>query len=431
MLNPAYIPFAFLGGRSWGEIKACTDARSMDGSILIGVASAVSTVIIFGGQWLFWLSIPSTAAWAPLIAGVLTLVYVLFYRTIIRASEVVRAKWLLFLMAFWMAGVNALLVGHELVLLPFAPQVQAMTLELGDDSVNQLRSKAASSLGLEGLRSDLKLARDAESDARERLNTVPPAIEQQQAQAKTCDQQAARMRANLPDPENPGYETALQNWRVKRSQCGQLNKAARDALNQHQQQAAADLQIATAQVQTTNTRFDKAQNQIDGTVTTAQPVLSASASTGFGRHEALWAAVNKGTIPGWAAYGLMSIVLILELLGVLLKLVLPTDEAAAARAEHALSTATMARCEQAFTRAFAAQIQPAIRAQNGNIQTDAERLVRQQLAPSLMTRFTATLFERASRRTRQAQQNTQDPATPVIDELSKVMPTPDMARGTA
>lgn len=431
MLNPAYIPFAFLGGRSWGEIQACTDSKSMDSSILIGVASAVSTVIIFFGQSLFWNSIPSTAAMAPQIAGVLTLVYVFFYRLIIRASEVSRHKWLLSLAAFCLAGVNALLAGHEVVLIPFDAQVKAMTLKLGNESVNTLRRSTETALGLGSLRNDLGTARDAENSARERLNTVPDAIQQQQAQALMCDQQATRMRANLPDPESSGYGWAVQAWRDKRRECGQLKTVARNALVQHQQQAEADMQTATTEAQNVNNRLKAAQGKMETTVNTATPVLEASASTGFGRHDALWAAVKEGTVPAWAAYGLMLIALILESSGVLLKLLLPTDEATAARVEHAQNTETMARSEQDFTRAFAAQIQPAIRAQSENIQKDAERLVKHHLGPSLMTRFTAELFERASRRTRQAQQNTRDPATPVIDELSKVMPTPGMAKGTA
>ena len=41
MLNPVYMPFAFMGGRSWAEMIACDQTKAMDSSILIGIGSVV------------------------------------------------------------------------------------------------------------------------------------------------------------------------------------------------------------------------------------------------------------------------------------------------------------------------------------------------------------------------------------------------------
>lgn len=424
MVNPVYIPFAFMGGRSWGEIASCSQTKAMDSSIAIGIGGVLSATIIFCGQTLFWGSLPSTAPVAVPVALLLTLVYVLFYRLVIRASEVVGAisKVVLTGAAFCLAGVNALLAGHEVVLIPFSAQVEEMTLHLGNSQVDAMRSQSESSLGLGALRERIRQARQDEADSRERLNTVPDAILGQQRQAQACDQQALRMRATLPEPESPGRDRAVTAWREQRRECAKLNASARSALNAHRAVASDRLEAAAASQRALTQKLSQAENQTEKAVAKAVPILLTASASGFGRHQALWAAVKAGKVPAWAAYGLMLVALLLEGAGLLLKLILPKDEAAYARLIDVHVIQAVGNTELAYARAFEAQLKPAMAAQAAQTQAAAERMVRGSLGPSMNTRFAADQFARAAASTRQAQRRSGQAAAPVIDELAKVMP---------
>ncbi len=424
MLKTFYIPFAFMGGRSWDEVASCIHSKAMDSSIAIGIGGVLSAAIIMFGQTLFWKSIPSTAPVAVPVALVLTTVYTLFYRLVIRASEVAGGigKVVLTGAAFCLAGVNALLAGHELVLLPFAAQVEEMTVHLGNSQVDAMRSQTESSLGLGNLRERAQRAQQDEGDARERLNTVPAPILEQQRQAQACDQQALRMRATLPEPESPGRDRAVTAWREQRRECAKLNASARSALNAHRAEASERLESAAMRRRAVSQKLTEAERHSDEAVENAAPILTASATTGFGRHEALWAAVKADKVPAWAAFGLLLVALLLEGAGLLLKLILPKDEATYARLIDVRIIQAVGNSELAYARAYEAQIKPAMVAQAAQTQAAAERMVRGTLGPSMNTRFAADQFARAAASTRQAQRRSGQPAAPVLDELAKVMP---------
>lgn len=424
MLKTFYIPFAFMGGRSWDEVASCIHSKAMDSSIAIGIGGVLSAAIIMFGQTLFWKSIPSTAPVAVPVALVLTVVYAMFYRLVIRASEVAGGvgKVMLTGAAFCLAGVNALLAGHEVVLIPFAAQVQEMTVHLGNSQVDAMRSQSESSLGLGALRERTQQARQDEADARERLNTVPAPILEQQQQAQACDQRAQRMRAALPELESPGRDRAVTAWREQRRECAKLNASARSALNAHRAEASERLESAAMRRRAVSQKLTEAERHSDEAVENAAPILTASATTGFGRHEALWAAVKAGKVPAWAAFGLLLVALLLEGAGLLLKLILPKDEATYARLIDVRIIQAVGNSELAYARAYAAQLKPAMEAQAAQTQAAAERMVSATLGPSMDTRFAAEQFARAAASTRQAQRRSGQAATPVIDELAKVMP---------
>ncbi len=106
----------------------------------------------------------------------------------------------------------------------------------------------------------------------------------------------------------------------------------------------------------------------------------------------------------------------------LLKLLLPKDECTYARVVDARNTVNMGESELAYAKAYMQQIKPAVRDQTQQIQADAKRLTETVLAPSMNTRMAADQFVHAARATRSAQQRSGQAATPVIDELSKMLP---------
>jgi hypothetical protein len=202
------------------------------------------------------------------------------------------------------------------------------------------------------------------------------------------------------------------------------NSTGQQALAQHRAQAQQDLNVASQRKAQADSQLLQAQTQRDNAVQTASPTLQASATTGFGRHKALWAAVDAGKIPVWAAYGLMAVALLLECAGLLLKLFLPTDEAGFNRRAEAGITNAMGKAELRYIQEFSRQTGPVLRGRASHIQQDAERLVDNVLAPGMSTRMGADQFARAARATRAAQQRSGQAATTVIDELGKVMPGP-------
>lgn len=431
MIPVAFAALAFMGGRSTAEIRACEETRQLDTGIAIGVGCVVSAITIFLGQRLFWHSIPAAASAATAIALVLTLVYALFYRLLIRASEV--AHWLgkavLWALGFTLAGVNALLAGHELVMIPFADQVQEVVIFSANQKVGDLRSTTEDALGLGTLGSSAQSARQDEDSARTRLATIPTAVLELQKQAQACDTQAQRLQAALPEPDAPAYPTARAQWREQRSRCASAHNAAKQALAQHQTQAAKDLQQAQTRRQDADRQLGQARQQSQQTVDAASPTLHSSASSGFARHAALWKAVELGKVPAWAVWGLMAIALTFEGAGLLLKVFLPKDEASYARITDSRITATMGESELAYARDWHRQIKPAMQGQAAQMQADASRIVKTVLAPAMTTRFAADQFARAARSTKAAQRRTGQAATPVIEELTKVMPGMQGAAG--
>ncbi len=422
-MNPFYTAAAFLGGRSLKEAGE-HEAHELSTSIAIGVANMLSSCIILAGQYLFWLNIPTTAPAASWIASGLCVIYTSFYRLLIRASEVMGGfgKSVVFACGGTLVMVNAMLAGHELVLIPFAPQVAEMVTLNGSRNVGMLRTSVETAKGLGPLRDQAKQQSEEVNAARALMDTVPERVKSLGQEADQCERQAQAMQRQLPPEESDTYATARAQWAAAAGRCRNLRNQAAVALREH----LAETQAALRQAQQKKARADaslgKAQGELDDTIQRAAPVLQTAAASGFARHAALWDTVREGKIPLWAAIGLMAVALVLEGAGFFLKFLLPADAPSHARFADAQSLALEAAIEKAFMKAMRKQVAPAANAYAGQAHAELTTVLQKSVWPSMRTRMAASQFVKAWRSTRTAQSTSQQAATPVVEQLAAVSP---------
>ena len=419
-MNPLLTPLAWLGGRSAEEMKDC-DSAALDTSITLGVFALISAAMIMGGQTLFWGSIPSTAPNALAIAAVLTCVYTLFYRLLMRASEVMHwlAKPVVCVLGAVVMGVNALLAGHELVMLPFAPQVQEMAALTSAQNVTTLRDAVGTSLSLGQLRADAQSLQAQVTAARQELARVPDEVKTLQTQTEQCDTTARAMKARLSSADDDSYASALAALRQHRAGCNASRSQASQLLLAHRNAAGADLAALQARAATQAQSLSNASGQQATALAQAAPALHNSATTGFARHKALWAAVAAGKVPWWAAYGLMLVALALEGAAFMLKFLLPKDAATYRRAEDTQLVCMQGDANLAYARAMRAQVRPAMQAM---AKTEGQQTVKDLLgkvvANSFNTRTAANAFASAHQSVRKAQQRTGQAAFDALPHLA-------------
>ena len=107
-------PLAMLGGRSWAELRD-RPAADFDKSVTVGMLCALSVTIIFFGHLLFWSNFRTVAAWSGAVAAGVALVFLLIYRSALRAMETMGgfSKTLVLAILGGLMAVNAVLAGHE------------------------------------------------------------------------------------------------------------------------------------------------------------------------------------------------------------------------------------------------------------------------------------------------------------------------------
>ena len=421
-MNPFSEMLGWLGGRSFAEMRqhggeGCANAFTIGTFLLIGMAA------IGLGQYLFVSSLPGYAGAALSAALGLCAIYTVFYRALIRASEVMGrfGRGLCLALAGLMVGTNAMLAGHELVILAFAPQVAEMGTLATADATQLLRDKSGNALGLGQLRTDDASLTQTIAQKRAELATVPPEVTALQSDATRCDASTRNLQARLPARDADGYAQAWANLRSERTRCKALRTQADTALANHRKPLQADL-AALGQSASTNSKALASANASQAeTLSKNAGTLKAANTTGFARHKALWAAVEAGKVPTWAALGLMAIALLLEGSGMLLKLLLPPDGAANARASHTQEVVLARELEHHYIRAMRQQVKPALREFAAkHAATELGQLQSQVLAPGLHTRLAANAFATAHQRTRAVQKATGQAATEVISHLADV-----------
>lgn len=397
-------PLALMGGRSLDELRR-HDAADCNGSILVGVLCLLSVGIIGAGHYLFWSQLPHTAPWALPIAVALALVFAVVYRIALRALELLgfAGRLPVLAMLLTLMGVNALLAGHELPLLAFRPQVEAQARLDAARGVTAYATAVENSLGLPQLRARSSELDKALSAATGERAQVPDVVQQFQQQARACEAEARRLQAALPaSVEEPGFAAAQSVWREKRARCGALARQAATELAQHQ--ARLDEQIAALnQQRLRNVRsLDEATAEHEHKLKRDAPTLTDSATTGFARHGALWAAVAAGSVPAWAAYGLMAAVLVLDGFSFVVKLLMRPDRAAAARLQAAAADQVHDRLHAQLHALHAKVLRRAVRAQAERAEQDLAELARQVVGPALVQELELRSFVRAAERTQQA-----------------------------
>ena len=409
-------PLAMLGGRSAAELRAHGPA-DCDKSVLVGVLVVLSIAIIGVGHYLFWRNFPNAAPWAADIALGVAAVFAVVYRIALRALELLGpfAKAMVLALLLGLMGVNAMLAGHELVLFAFAPQVEEQAKLNAAKGVTAYASAVEGSLGLPQMRvrsTELDKAIGAAMTERAR---IPDNVQLLQQQAKVCDAEALRLLALVPkDPDEPGYAVARSAWRERRARCNSLSQQATRDLTLHQARLDEQLAGLNQSRQRTAKSLDEATTQQEEALKRDTPTLTASATTGFARHGALWAAVAAGSIPAWAAYGLMFAVLALDSFSFVIKLLLRHDRAAAARIRQAAADDLHDRVYAETHSLHRRLVRRAVRSQAAEAEEELRDLARRVVSQELLQEVEERSFAHAAAATERAQQQRSGPPRPAL-----------------
>jgi hypothetical protein len=323
---------AWLGGRQFDEMAG--ERRDYENSSAIGWLMVLSVVAIACGQYLFWGHLPDTASDAVKIAVVLALVYVTFYRQLIRMSEVVagRGKWLLFSVGLALMGVNAILAGHELVLLAFGPQVQALGLTTADHKIADHRDMSEKNQGLPQMQRNIDIVSEQLEESKRRLANPPQALLAKQEEAKTCWRRADGIKATIARLKSQSLWEQVHNAKddlaVRQSRCRLFEAEARRLREEFENPLRADIPKLETEKTTLVQRLTDQSQLHETAMQTDQARLRQSETSGAARHRLLWAAVASGEVPWLEAYGLMAIALLVEGGAFLAKFILPKDRVA-------------------------------------------------------------------------------------------------------
>lgn len=397
-------PFALLGGRNLAQLQ---DRRAAEcgKSIAVGMLFIVSMVIIVLGHSQFWLHLPTTADHAVAVAGTVAGLLGVMYLVALRCLDAMggAARVLVTTLLGSIMVVNALLAGHELVIVAFGPQVQAQGRVLATSGIDSHASALEKSLGLPGLRSQLGETDRAATAARTERARLPDAVTQLQQQADSCDAAARALQARIPsDADAPGWQAARQAWRQQQGRCNALRQQAALELAQHQGRLDKHLaELADARSRQARA-LQQAADEHRATMDNDKTTLTTSATTGFARHRALWAAVDAGTVPRWAVLGLMLLVFLGDCFCFVIKLLVPDDAATADARQEADSQRLLDEMHVAVMRRQRQLLPRAIHAQDAELQSDLERLVADAVAPGLVHGAGVQAFMKAARRQRRA-----------------------------
>lgn len=431
-------PLAWYGGRALAELRE-RDAGECDTSIAVGLLGLVSIGIIFAGHLLFWSHMPHTASAALLIAAFIAALFAALYRVLLRVMEVMHwvARSVMLSVVAVVMGVNAALAGHELVLLAFKPQVEAQAKLSAAKGQTQYATAVEESLGLPGLRGRTKQLDDAIAAANAERRRVPEDVQSLQRQAQACDATAANLRARVPtDPEDPGHASALGQWREQRGRCQALTARAERLLADHRAQQDTELSRLGSLRQSAAQSLAEASASHDAKITRDRPALSEAATTGFARHDALWAAVEARRIPAWAAYGLMFVALALDAFSFLVKLLAREDAATADRRVAVDGADLFNRLRHTTVAQQSRLVKQAVGELQPELLGTLSASTREAVLPAVSQDLEARAFEQAASAVHRAQQHSGKPATQLVRRLVRMAqsqrgPQPRAASGSA
>lgn len=421
-MNPISLLLGWLGGRTFQEMRAHGSAGYQN-AIIIGTFTLIGIPIICAGQYLFIKGLPGWADAALWVAMGMSVVYTAFYRTLMRSTEVMGyfARGVCFVMGTAMVGTNAMLAGHELVILAFAPQVAEMGALSAAAGTQALRDQTSGALGLSQLRADDARFSGAAGKLRDDLALVPEAVTALRNKTVSCDASARNLRSNIPAADAAGYSAARERWHTELMRCGNLRSQAAQALAAYRAPLEADLAAMQQRARSNGEALSSANAKQASTLAQNANTIEAANTTGFARHRALWAAVQADKVPAWAALGLMAVALLLEGAGLIIKLLLPPDSAAYTRNISAQEVSFDAELDLQYVYQLRKYVKPTMReyaAQHAD--NELRDLHNRVLAPGLHTRLAANAFAKAHQRVTAMQKATGQAAIDVAASLADV-----------
>lgn len=417
----------WLGGRSIIEMRNYSPV-DYENSSLIGVFLLISVAVIETGQNLFWSHLPSTKESAQILSLLLTIIYVLFYRYLIRAQEIMNTleKSIVFIVAVVIMAVNALLAGHEVVLIPFEPQVNLQMLEDGIDSIADQGKKLELLYGLPNLSKKKETIEGNLSAAKTEREKIPEVVSILKNDAQSCELIADGLKQrmnNLKDTEF--YFQAKTDFYNKQRQCANLKLKTEQELQKHRQFYDQRIEVLLRDSLNAETEIHTATTTYDNQLKHDTPILKESASVGFARHQALWRAVETRKIPEWEAIGLMLICLSLEGMAFFLKYLLPASDmvtlerkrVALQVAEEVQQVTDVAKLRLAIMKQNKLNVVKILHDMETDLINDLKGSIKQSVMPEMKLNLKANIFESACARVKKTQSRTEKSSSELIADL--------------
>ena len=395
--NCLWRPLAWLGGCRADKLYSYR-AGDCGKVIAVGLLFLVSMAGIDTGYTLFFGRLPGRAEQAVALAAVVTAILAIVYGVALRHLPLMSplARAVTTVLVGGIMGVNTVLSGHELVIFLFPAQVEAETKLAAAKGVQDYAATIESSLGLPDLRSragDLDKSLTAANGERGR---VPEIVGQLRKAASGCETEAARLSAQIPPEGEADYDRARSIWREKQARCRSLAAQAEREQAQHLKRMDALITELNSRRTSTIRGLEEANGSHERTLARDTPALTDNATSGFARHDALWRAVAKGTVPGWAAYGLMAIALIVEAFAFAMKQMLRADRCSRELEQEVQTDALIDAIDASYRRQQRRLVPGVMRARQATTQADLEALVNQLVVPAAQQAVQTRSFERAA-----------------------------------
>jgi hypothetical protein len=410
---------AWFGGRSFRETKGRSE-QDYDTSLAVGVFSLVSTGMIVGGQYLLWSHLPHTASNAIWIALFVTALYTLFYRNVLRCLEAMNpyAKSFTIIVVLALVATNALLAGHEWVILAFKPQVEAQAAMNRVRDVSSYRGDLEASLRLPQLREDRKSIGDGIVSLQAEREHIPEAVSSLQDEAKRCDEIVKRLRGQLNNQHDIYQRELMKNkLAAQNARCRATRNEAGRLLREHQDDIDAQIAELDKKRGEVESRLRKADSQQQTTFEQASPALDASATSGFARHDALWDAASEGLIPYWAVFGLMFGVLAIEGMFFATKLLLKPDVIVWERRHDVWQTHMDGKLRQMIGQAYFSQMRGVADGMKPVLGDDLGNYVRNVVVPGMCIEMDARAFAKAHASVERTQSDSKQAAPDLVRDL--------------
>jgi hypothetical protein len=335
----ATFPFAWLGGRSHGEVFG-TEPAPTPSAALIGATLFLASVLS-GAAWYLWLTGTPVRAWAGPVALGLIVLQAIFFRQMLRSREVATTPWQGLACLALVAGTLAPSAWLTSLLIPtqfFAPQMAAhaaavagahktLTLHAQQFSSQLLRLQAAVATHQAEV---ARLTRQAQD--------IGLAVAAAAESAARCAREVEALRPLLPDTTSTDEDRAVvQSFAKLAARCERQQTNASIPAARLQARHPVQLQEAEKKLLAAQAELKTAQQAAPGPAfVAAQKTLQAADQTCMAWPSCgLQLAAAGGQLAHWEAWGSALLLFALVMLPAGLPWVLSADTPARQRGQVA------------------------------------------------------------------------------------------------
>jgi uncharacterized cupredoxin-like copper-binding protein len=362
-------PLAFLGGR-WPQEIYGRPVNDYGQTLLIGALALVSLGITGLGQYQFFtngLHHPK----AVQITCCILLVLAVVDHCLMRTME--NFKWLgrlgMYLLRLVICSVNVITATPEILIMVFDKQVAAQAVSTSHAAFSSVKQSNAQKFDIQGGNDAVQRAKSIVDDLQKNKNNLTHDLQLKDKDLNGCWAKRNELQQIASNTQDEGSKAKAERAVAAQSnKCSELNNT-RSALKAQETDAINQLNAASAESTATSAKLQKSMQQMQQATEVEGKLLVEGETTGFARHNLLHEAVRQGKVPLTAAWGLSLMIGILEVLGLLIKVMARPDAATSdrmlANAQTALEHQTKAarlELEHQTETALITQMQDSLKA---------------------------------------------------------------------